>query len=214
MQPRVVELVRAEVADARAASLPRARSSASRSAAGTAGDRCRARAPRRRSSRRSPSRSARRCGRCASESTGSPGSSSATLVSAQFRNPSNGRPARSAPRRAWSRASATGTPRGGIANTRPSPYSAGQLHGARTEAGDVERDPRLQVHVLLVVHEDLDRARDAAERVVDDLAAQQRAQHAEIFAVRRRCASAAGPSCASRCCPCRCRGARGPAPGG
>src|SRR5207245_681677 len=56
-----------------------------------------------------------------SESTRSPGSRRATFVSAQARNEVSARPALSAPRRAWASASATGPPRGGLANTGPAP---------------------------------------------------------------------------------------------
>src|SRR5437870_10576081 len=53
------------------------------------------------------------------ESTGSPGSRSATLVSAQLRKQSSARPAEAAPLCAWPSASATATPRGGMAKMSP-----------------------------------------------------------------------------------------------
>jgi hypothetical protein len=57
------------------------------------------------------------------ESAASPGSSSTMFVSAQLRKPVSVRPACAAPRRTWPSASPTGVPRGGMANTRPSPNS-------------------------------------------------------------------------------------------
>src|SRR2546425_1341219 len=81
------------------------------------------------------------------ESTGSPGSRSATLVSAQLRKPSSARPARAAPLRAWPSASATATPRGRDGEDEPVAVLAGQLHRARAEARDVEWDLRLEAEM-------------------------------------------------------------------
>src|SRR2546425_10042701 len=58
-----------------------------------------------------------------SESTASPGSSTTMLVRAQVRKPSSDRPTCVAPWRTWAMASGTAMPRGGMANTKPSPYT-------------------------------------------------------------------------------------------
>src|SRR6266568_32146 len=77
------------------------------------------------------------------ESTGSPGSRSATLVSAQLRKPSSARPARAAPSRVAERFS-DGDAAGRDGEDEPVAVLAGQLHRARAEARDVERDLRLE----------------------------------------------------------------------
>src|SRR2546427_10801564 len=112
------------------------------------------------------------------EATGSPGSRSATLVRAQLRKPSSARPARAARLRAWPSASATATPRGGMAKTEPVAVLAGQLHRARAEARDVERDLRLEAEILRVVRQHPDGANAVVVAVVHRLAAQQGGQHA------------------------------------
>jgi len=60
---------------------------------------------------------------------------------------------------------------------------AGQLHRPRSEAGDVERNARLEVHVLPLVHQHRDGPRDAGERIVHDLTAEQGAQHPQVLVV-------------------------------
>src|SRR5262252_2247407 len=91
-----------------------------------------------------------------SESTASPGSSNTRLVSAQVRKPSSDRPAC-------------------IATWRDGKHQAisvhtGELHGAGAEPGHVQRNVRLQVHVLVVVHEHFDGAGYAIVRIVDGVA--------------------------------------------
>ena len=59
----------------------------------------------------------------------------------------------------------------------------GQLHGARPEAGDVERDPRLEAHVLLLANQHLDGTREAVAGVVHRLPAEQAAHHPQVLRV-------------------------------
>ncbi len=62
---------------------------------------------------------------------------------------------------------------------------AGQLHGPRSEGGDVEGNGRLEAHVLLLADQHLDRARGAGRAVVHRLPAQQAAQHLQVLRVLR-----------------------------
>ena len=62
---------------------------------------------------------------------------------------------------------------------------ARELHRPRAEGRDVERDARLEAHVLLLADEHLDRARGAGRPVVHRLAPQQTAQHPQVLGVLR-----------------------------
>src|SRR2546421_1307654 len=81
------------------------------------------------------------------ESIGSPGSRSATLVSAQLRKPSSARPARAAPLRAWAERVGDGDAAGRDGEDEPVAVLAGLLHRAWGEARDVERDLRLEAEM-------------------------------------------------------------------
>jgi len=62
---------------------------------------------------------------------------------------------------------------------------AGQLHRARAEARDVERDLRLEAEILRVVRQHPDGTNAVVVAVVHRLAAQQGGQHAQVLVVLR-----------------------------